>query len=110
MRKELDRSAARRRMESLDAGVVGASCWRALRRFLVFVALLAALVELGGVPHLRITYTEQGDRIRSARYWSVTGSRTLVAGDVAPTCPLIALVPTETSLVSVAAAALGLEN
>lgn len=110
MHKKLDRSAARRRMESLDAGIVGASLWRAFRRVLIFAALFASLIEFGGVPHLRVSYVKQGGIIRAARYWSVTGPRIVTAGEFAPTCPLILLVPLEKSLASYAVAVIGMED
>lgn len=107
---EAERSEARRRMMHLDAGMVHASRWRSFRRLLMFVGLLVALVELRGVPSLRITYVEQGGIIRRAEYWSVAGWTRLRPGDVAPTCPLITIVPLKRSLASSIAAAIGMEE
>ena len=98
------------RMLGFDVEVERRARWLAVRRWLVLVAILVAFVEFQGVPHLRMTYVEEGGRVRSGEYWSLMGPRTVVAGDVAPTCPVIALVPLERSLWSYAKEAVGLEN
>lgn len=85
-----------------DAGLHAAARWRAARRAILLVFSLAAFVELQGVPHLRVTYVEQGGQIRSGTYLGLAGRRTIVAGELAPTCPLIALVALERSLASYA--------
>ena len=84
---------AGKRLHTLDAGVVRSSRWRAFRRKLLFVGSVVGFVVFLGVPHMRLTYVEQNGRTVSGEYWSVTGKRFLVAGQVAPSCPLIALVP-----------------
>ncbi len=93
LRKRLARETAKRRLHTLDAGLVRASLWRALRRRVLFVGSIVAFVLVLGVPHLRVRYVKHQGRPVSGLYWSVTGNRTLVAGQVAPSCPLIALVP-----------------
>ncbi len=110
MHEDLDRRAAKRRLECLDAGIVRGSDWRAFRRMVLFVAMIVCVVEFIGVPSLRVTYTERGGRILSGQYWSITGSKTLSAGDVSSECPLIAMIPLEESLVSMAVTALGMDN
>ena len=81
-----------------DAGLHASARWRAARRWILLILGLALFIELAGVPHLRWTYVEQDGRVRSGQYLSVTGTKPLVAGQVAPTCPLIALVPLDRSL------------
>ncbi len=76
----------------------------------LFVAMLVCVIEFIGVPHVRVTYIERGGRILSGQYWSITGSKSLSAGDVSPECPLIAMIPLEESLVSMAATALGMDG
>jgi len=87
-----------------DAGIRHASRRRSLRRALISLALLLAFVQFLGTPYLRTSYTEPDRRgvILDASYLGVTGSRTLRAGDVATTCPLIVLLPLDRSLVSYA--------
>lgn len=92
-KKRLSPENAQDRLQSLDAGIVLSSRWRAFRRRALLVASLVSFVVFLGVPHLRWTYTEQGGRVISGEYWSATGRRILHAGQVAPSCPLIALVP-----------------
>ena len=84
---------AKDRLRSLDAGVVLSSRWRSFRRKVLLVASVVGFAFFLGVPHLRLNYVEQNGHVVSGVYWSVTGKRTLHAGQVAPTCPLIALVP-----------------
>lgn len=90
------------RMLGFDVDVERRARWLAARRWLVLIAILVAFLELQGVPHLRLSYEEQGGRVVSGTYCSVTGLRRIAAGDVAPTCPLIAVVPLERSLFSYA--------
>lgn len=88
--------------QGFDAGLHAAQRWRALRRWALLLIGLAVFVELAGLPALRVTYVEQGGQIRSGTYLGLAGRRTIVAGELAPTCPLIALVPLERSLTSYA--------
>lgn len=88
--------------QGFDAGLHAAQRWRALRRWALLLVGLAVFVELAGLPVLRVTYVEQGGQIRSGTYLGLAGRRTIVAGELAPTCPLIALVPLERSLTSYA--------
>lgn len=92
------------RRRGFDAGVDRRSRYRAIRRKLVLLAMLLAFVEFVGTPHLRVSYAQPGRRgvISIAEYWGVTGARTLRAGGVASTCPLIVLLPLDRSLVSYA--------
>lgn len=98
-----DQEFARSRMRSLDAGTAQASRWRSFRRFVVFVAMLAGLLEFGGVPSLRWTYEKVRDRVVVAEYIGPFGARRASAGELGGTCPLIALIPLERSLLSYAA-------
>lgn len=91
---------AARRLKNLDAGTVRASIRKYIRRRVVLLVLCVAFVSHLGIPHIRINYVEQRGRIQSAEYWGVTGWRSIRAGEVAPTCPLIALVPFDRSMIS----------
>jgi len=88
--------------QGFDAGLHAAQRWRELRRWVLLLIGLAVFVELAGLPALRLTYVEQGGRIQSGQYVGLAGQRTVVAGQLAPTCPPIVLVPLEQSLVSYA--------
>lgn len=93
-----------------DAGLHTAARWRAARRWALLVLGLALFLEAAGAPCLRLSYTEVGDRVQSGQYVGLFGVRRVVAGEFAPTCPLIVLVPLDRSIVSYAAEALGLEK
>lgn len=86
-----------------DAGLHAAQRLRALRRWALLLIALAVFLETQGEPALRTSYVEQGGRVRSARYWCVTGERNWSGGEVAP---LIVLVPLERPLLSYAGSAL----
>ena len=86
------------RAMGFDVDVERRARWLAARRFLVLLAIVLAFVELQGLPHLRLSYTRQGERMLTGTYWSLTGVRQLRAGEVAPSCPLVAIVPLDQSL------------
>ena len=84
--------------QGLDAGITASRRWRSLRRMAIFLFGIALFAETYGTPHLRLSYVEVGGYIRSGTYIGMSGTRTLVAGEVAQICPLVALVPLERSL------------
>ena len=87
-----------KKFQGLDAGITVSRRWRSLRRMAIFLFGIALFAETYGTPYLRLSYVEMGGFIRSGTYAGLQGTRTLVAGEVAQTCPLIALVPLEHSL------------
>jgi len=92
--------------QGFDAGLYADQHWRGLRRKVIFVIALAVFVELYGLPALRLSYQKNAAHaVTRARYWSVTGSRTVSRGEVAPTLPILTLIPLETSLRSYAVTA-----
>jgi len=93
-----------------DAGLLAAARWRAARRWAFLLLGLALFVETAGTPFLRLSYSKVGEHVQSGRYVGIFGARRIVAGELAPACPLIVLVPLDRSIVSYAAEALGLEK
>lgn len=77
------------------------SLWVLLNRLIV-LGLVLAFINHFGLPHLRTHYSYRGTWdnpiIVEARYWSVSGSRELGAGDLGDQMPLIVLIPLERPL------------
>lgn len=89
--------------QGFDAGVHEAQRWRWFRRWVILLTGLAVFVEIYGVPALRTSYQSDASRgVYAAQYWSVSGSRVLSPGELAPTLPVLTLVPLEKPLLSYA--------
>lgn len=77
--------------------------WRRARRFLIIALCLVAIIEVAGVPYLRVQYTYTGPashkRFISGQYLGVTGMQRIPAGRYGEGCPVIVFVPLEKSLV-----------
>lgn len=72
--------------------------WRRFRRCLILALFIAAFLEFGGLPHLRIHTRYSPAYGRSSEYWSVTGRRQVSSEQLGDGNPLIVLLPLETSL------------
>lgn len=89
--------------DGFDGGLYAAQNARRVRRLVLLIVALTVFVELRGVPHLRLSYQSQNGQVTHAVYWSVTGRRVVVAGEVAQGCPPIVLIPLDRPLVRLAA-------
>lgn len=91
-----------------DAGVHAAQGWRAVRRWAILLIGLTVFVEVHGVPALQTVYWADSTQVvYRARYWNViSGSRDVSRGELAPTLPILTLVPLERSLLEHAREAL----
>lgn len=75
---------------------------RRLRNVAIIALMLAALVDVAGLPYLRITYRYRGSHraptILSATYWSVTGPLEVRSGELGPGCPPLVMLPLDVPL------------
>jgi len=75
-----------------------------IRRLALLLLVLGGFVEIAGVPYLRASYEYRGSghykQIHRATYVSVTGARSVRAGQYAEGCPIVLLIPLERSLLS----------